>query len=132
MMNLLCAGMTMVLVVLGFHNSYCISGVHSAYLGLYKGIVEECVIVADADGNYLDAPQFHVPRLRNLLKDYYATNLAPYCRSYTFDITKRDPASNLFPTYASRHIELSFRAVINDLHTIEKKASFQIWRTSNG
>ena len=132
MMHLLCAGMTMVLVVLGFHNAYCISGVHSAYLGLYKGIVEEAVIVTDKHGEYFNAPQFYLPYLKDLLTVYYRVNLAPYCREYRFDVTRLDPIMGELTSKTSRHVELTFDATINDLHTIKKTAHFQIWRTSNG
>ena len=132
MMHLLCAGMTLVLVLLGFHNAYCISGVHSAYLGLYKGVVEEAVVVVNDSGQYLGSPQFHIPYLRKLLSDDYAVNLAPYCRNYTYDVLRYDGPGGELTIETSRHIELRFTAIINDFHTINKSARFQLWRTNNG
>ena len=81
MMHFLLSGLVMVLVTVGFNYAYGLSGVQNIYLGLYKGVVEEAVVVADTDGTYM-VPKFHLPRLRSEVERYFAVGLPNYCQSY--------------------------------------------------
>jgi len=110
----------------GFHYSYCRHGIEECYFGLYKGIMEEGVVVASSGGGYLGLPLFSLSRLRYLLDDYFATNLSPYCRTYTFSVT--DKSGSTSPNV--RTVRVTFAAKIDDLNTISREAIFTIWRTS--
>ena len=123
MVHLFLASMCMVLLLNGFHYLYCFSGVQRAYLGLYKGIIEEGTAVAKVDGDYADSPYFHLPWLRELLTDYFALELKPYCWEYSFLVEPVDTPS-FFQT-ASK-IVITMDAKIDDLHQFHKTAHFKI------
>ncbi len=123
MVHLFLASMCLVLLLNGFHYLYCFSGVQRAYLGLYKGIIEEGTAVAKVDGDYADAPYFHLPWLRELLTDYFALELKPYCWEYSFLVEPVDTPS-FFQT-ASK-IVITMDAKIDDLHQVHKTAHFKI------
>ena len=114
----------------GFHSAYCRHGIEACYLGLYKGIVEEAVVVAsERDGDYRPSPKIYLPRLGSLCRDYFQQNLTPYCRSYTFALIPRD--TNVYPALYTSKVTIVFTAKISDLESVEKTAQFSIWRTNN-
>lgn len=111
----------------GFHYSYCRHGIEECYLGLYKGVVEEAVVVAGMNGSYASIPQFYLPRLRYLLGEYFEMALKPYCREYsTFARTKEDTFGDR--VYGSGVI-ITFTAKIDYLTNITRTAHFSIRRT---
>ena len=125
----LLASLALVLVVTGFNRVYCIHGINQVYLGLYKGIFDEAVVTVDSQGMYLEKPKFYVLRIRYLLDDYFKTNLAPYCRSFSYTITGlyNGTWGPLFPYVDA--VDLRFEAKINDLETRSKRAVFTIERS---
>lgn len=123
MVHMVLAGLAMVFLVTGFHYVYCFSGVQRAYLGLYKGIVEEAVVVADERGNYLSRPLIYMPRLEALLEDYLDTELRPYCRSYEYAVKQKGSAIH---AKAVNKVVITLNAVIDDVHRFEKSAIFAI------
>lgn len=74
---------------IAFNASYAFSGVSSAYLGLYKGIIERNVYVAGEDGNYAPTPYIDLAGLESDLNDYFLANLSPYCRDYSYEVRGR-------------------------------------------
>ena len=131
MTHMFLAGMTMLLVLIGFNQAYCISGIHSAYLGLYKGIVEESVIVANSGGNLYTSPFIHVERLNALLETYYQVNLSPYCRSYRYTAKAFDGTKETSATL-TKTVRLTFVATISQAQQISKEAIFSVIRSNHG
>ena len=125
----LLASLALVLVITGFNRVYCIHGINQAYLGLYKGLFDEAVVTVDNQGNYLERPKFYVLRVRYLLDGYFKTNLAPYCRSYSYTVLglQNGTWSPLLPYVDA--VDLTFTAKINDLQTRSKRAVFTIERS---
>ena len=130
MSYLLICGVVLVLLVTGFNRVYCIHGINQVYLGLYKGMFDEAVVVADESGNYLPSPLFYLPRIERLLKDYYAFNLPPYCRDYAYEITGTLVGKVVGGRFKyADTVSTSFTAYINDVETRVKKAVFTIERS---
>ena len=124
MVYFLLSALTLALVVTGFNRVYCYHGIDQAYLGLYKGLFEEAVVVMDGNGAYLPKPQFYLLRLRYLLEDYFEVNLTPYCRSYTYDVVGDKGRISLY----ANSVTVTFLAKINDLDSKRKEAVFSIER----
>ena len=131
MTHMFLAGMTMLLVLIGFNQAYCISGIHTAYLGLYKGIVEESVVVANSGGNLYASPFIHIERLNALLETYYQVNLSPYCRSYRYTAKAFDGAKETSATL-TKTVRLTFVATISQAQHISKEAIFSVIRSNHG
>ena len=131
MMHLMLAGLAMLLATVSFHYAHCLSGINNAYLGLYKGVVEEAVVVADEDGEYRRMPVFYLPRLRTLLTEYFSVNLTPYCRRYVVTVTGQ--LGEHFHSYVSytAHVIIDLEAKIDDIHTLRKIAQFDIVRSES-
>ena len=73
--------------VLFFNAAYAVYGTQSAYLGLYKGIVENNVmVVAEHSDSYAPTPFFDMDGLRRDLDEYFALNLKYCARSYSFEV----------------------------------------------
>ena len=72
---------------IAFNSAFAFSGVHKAYLGLYKGIVERNVYVVASGDGYADKPYIDLIGLKEDLTDYFRVNLRPYCRHYSFSLT---------------------------------------------
>lgn len=129
MMHMTLAALTMLLVTVGFSTIHDLNGIQSAYLGLYKGIVEDSVAVLGAEGGYARMPSIYLPKLRGDLKEYFAVNLSPYCREYRFSCVG-------YQAHYGKEIYIvgvgiSFSAKINDLTTVEKRADFHIERSAS-
>ena len=131
MTHLFLSGIALLLTLVGFHRVYCLNGVESAYLGLYKGLLEECVVVADRNGNYYGAPYFFLPKLEDRLEQYYRVNLAPYCREYEFVLRSLDPRAGAEGDDFARAVEIVFYVEIDDIIQKTRKAQFFIERTDN-
>lgn len=130
MVHFLIAAVALVLLFTGFNRVYCIHGLNQVYLGLYKGMFDEAVVVADESGEYLPMPVFYLPRIEALLKEYYAETLPPYCRSYSYEVKgtlNGMPMGGRFK-YADT-ITTTFSATISDLETRTKKAVFAVERS---
>ena len=127
MMHMILAGIAMVFLLNGFHYLYCFSGVNRAYLGLYKGIVEEATMVAGSAGGYLSKPVIHIGRLETLLERYFTVELKPYCRRYDYAVTV--PDYSYVPATASR-VVITIDVTIDDLHQLRKEARFKIQEAS--
>ena len=128
MVHLFLAGIAMVFLLNGFHFMYCFSGVERAYLGLYKGIVEEATVVAHTNGGFLVMPKIHLPRLRQLLDEYLLVELEPYCRSYSYAV---DPVGTSASSETAAKIVITIAARIDDLHDFHKTAHFKIEEAKN-
>lgn len=111
----------------GFHYSYCRHGIEECYLGLYKGVVEEAVVVAGMNGTYASIPQFYLPRLRYLLGEYFEAGLKPYCREYSTIVRAKEDAFT-DRVYGSG-VVITFTAKIDYLTNITRTARFSIRRT---
>ena len=129
MMHMTLAALTMLLVTVGFSTIHDLNGIQSAYLGLYKGIVEDSVGVLTAEGDYLRMPSIYLPKLREDLKDYFTVNLSPYCREYRFSCVGFQSRYGK-ETYTVG-VSISFSAKINDLTTVNKRADFHIERSAS-
>ncbi|MCR5348158.1 MAG: hypothetical protein K6E59_00920 [Bacilli bacterium] len=128
MICLLLAGMAMALVTVGFQYSYSLSGVHAVYLGLYKGLVEEAVVVAGTDGEYA-SPRFYLPRLNQLCKDYLDTGLTPYCRSYEMSVLGYSKGRYVPSVAYSTRVQISFTATFSLERSLTKTAYFRMERS---
>ena len=131
MSYLLMCAVVLALLVTGFNRVYCIHGINQVYLGLYKGIFDEAVVLVDEKGDYLAEPLFYIPRIQHLLKDYYAENLPPYCRKYdiSFLAAYKGVRVGSQIKYADT-IKTGFSAYINDVEKRNKTAVFHIERSS--
>ena len=138
MVELFYSALLLVFALFSFQNVYCVGGVQRAYLGLYKGIAEEAVVVAATEGEYAAKPLFYLPRLRENLRLYFQVNLKPYCLAYSYSC-QSTLSSPLFPAegpglgeipYANE-IVISFSAKITDWKTVDKEAYFRIERTEH-
>ena len=70
-----------------FNSAFAFSNVQTAYLGLYKGIVERNVLVTNDQGEYSGTPYFDLNGLREDLGLYFQSDLKPYCRDYDYVVT---------------------------------------------
>lgn len=128
MMHMIVAGIAMVFLINGFHFVYCFSGVQRAYLGLYKGIVEEATMVVNTSGGYLATPMIHIARLNTLLEDYFHTELDAYCRSYEYRVSV--PGTHLH-VLSSRKVVITLDVTLDDLHQFHKTAHFMVEEAKN-
>ena len=80
----------LLLGTMAFNASYAVSGTQSAYLGLYKGIVERNVLVVRDGDYYGKIPYFDLVGLQSDLDIYFHDNLSRCCRSYSFSLTGRE------------------------------------------
>lgn len=129
MSHLFVSVFVLVFTLLGFNRLYCLNGVNAAYLGLYKGLIEDCVVLASNSGGYLSAPLIYAPKLMNDLEDYYETNLAPYVKDYVFTCVSLDGRVGRAGKDYWSSAKITFEAEIDDLLTVKKVAIFQIERT---
>ncbi len=127
---ILLSAVALVFLVTGFNRVYCIHGIDQVYLGLYKGMFDEAVVVVNGSGGYLSKPMFYLPRLESMLQEYYETSLPAYCRTYTFTVkgTTNGAQTILSRVYCDT-VTTTFSAVINDFQTRTKKAVFTIERS---
>ena len=130
MAHFLIGAIALVFLVTGFGRVYCIHGINQVYLGLYKGMFDAAVTLADDAGAYLSEPLFYIPRIQKLLQAYYRDCLTPYCRSYEYEVYgvlggKRVGGSI---KYADT-VVTTFTATISDLETRTKKAVFAVERS---
>ena len=130
MTHLCIASIVLVLMVTGFRFVYCVSSVESAYLGLYKGLVERAVVVATQSGIYALKPMIYLPKLRADLQDYFEERLAPYCQEYSFSLSNILPVSAVSLKNYSYGVSISFLAEIDDIHVKQKTAEFYIRRNT--
>ena len=79
---------------LSFNFTYAISGTQTAYLGLYKGIVEKNVFVVGENDQYAATPYFDIAGLDADLEDYFLLNLRPYCRAYSYEVKGKSRNEN--------------------------------------
>ena len=126
MVYLLLSAVTLVLCVTGFIKVYCLHGIDQVYLGLYKGLFDEAVVVVDSKGEYLTKPKFYLLRVRTLLEEYFEVNLSPYCRYYTYTVTAEANAIGL--SLYSDYVHVAFTATINDIDSKHKEAVLTIER----
>ena len=129
MAYLFLSAVAMSMLLVGFEYSYCLPGIENAYLGLYKGIMERCVLLLSPEGYEYSTPRFSLNEVRKELDPYFRVHLKPYCREYSFKVASLEQPTIGDLTMA---IKVSFSARINDLSTINKEATFRIWRTDNG
>ena len=122
------SSIVLVLVCTSFHYLYCRNGIEEAYLGLFKGLIEEAVIVAGANGGYQTTPMIYLPRLNSLCNAYFNENLSPYCRNYNYSILCRDRICRADVAHA---IRITITAKIDDIHVVKRNADFTIRRTDN-
>lgn len=80
----------MLLGTMAFNVSFAVSGTQSAYLGLYKGIVERNVLVVRDGDRYGEIPYFDLVGLQGDLEIYFHDNLRNCCRSYSFSLTGKE------------------------------------------
>lgn len=130
MMHLLLSALAMTMTVLGFTRLYSFDGINACYLSLYKGLIEECVVVADSKGAYLGSPLIYSPKLSAMLKEHFQVNLAPYCRDYTYSCESLDLIVSRQGKEYWKSAKITFSATVDDLLTIDKTAVFTIERTS--
>ena len=130
MTYLFLSAVAMCMCVISFDYAYRLPNIESAYLGLYKGIVEEAVVPISSTGDYLMKPYFYLPKLHSAVGDYLEKNLSQYAR-YTYRVF-RDPQDLTYaPTGYANKVRITFTARLNDLRSVEKSAGFAIWRTNN-
>lgn len=125
MVYLLFSCVVLCLVTVAWHDAYCLTGIESVYLGLYKGVLEEAVVLAKRRPGDIKQPTFYLPRLRSVLSVYFNENLTPYCREYTF--SARGVTSG---TDYSTQVTITFYARISDVREKTKTAYFRIERSS--
>ena len=127
MTHMFFAMVALLMLVTGFNQVYCRTGIESVYLGLYKGVVERSVAIAKEKENDLPQPMFYLPHLNAGLRDYFRKNLPPYCRSYTYTISE----FNMIVPYSAQ-VTIRLNVKINDVSIIKKTAAFAITRSSHG
>ena len=127
MAELLFSAIALTLSCLGFHNAYCLSSIGKAYLGIYKGLLDESVVVVLNGGEYTK-PQFYLPRVNKLLGEYFAVTLAPYCESYSYYVANGDAFAFPWIQYADS-IVLFLSAKVSEFKTVSRTAQFHIQRS---
>ena len=103
--------------------------IEMAYLGLYKGLMERCVLVADEEGEYRGMPVFYMPMVEEAVAAHFESNLAPYCQGYTHRVYQ---PWNLDMGIYARTVVVAFDAKVNDGMTVRKRAVFEIKEVFHG
>ena len=86
MVNVLFCAIFMVASLVSFTSAFNLGGVQRAFLGLYRGILDASVVVADANGSYQGLPHFDLNHLSNDLDIYFLNNLKPYCVDFAYEL----------------------------------------------
>ena len=128
MILIIYAAFAMVLGVSLGASAYASFGAQQAYLGLYKGIFERHVVVADYDGTYLAKPYFDMEGLRQSLHVYFLNNLSPYCSEYDYALQVTEDYGPDRPT----GLKLDLHAKYAHLFEHTYSAYFSIERSQNG
>lgn len=107
------AGFIFVFALSAFGFNYRINSINRIYFGLYKGLVESCVITVDDEGRDLDKPVFCRTILLRRLEDYLERNNAPMGKTNYYLLTYDDRKEIANVEYATTAVinlffELSF------------------------
>ena len=79
MVHIICAGFLVVFSIHYFTVNYNLSKVNAAYLGLYKGVAEDAVVLSDESGNEVTKPYFDKTVLMNNVKSYFDKEIGDWC-----------------------------------------------------
>lgn len=122
MFHYLFGSMFLIFTIMCFNQEYAHKGVLNAYLGLYKGVVESCV-VAYTDTGTETTPYFNLTLVNQALSDYFEKNLSPYARSYTYSVYY---PKKIWILPDMSEIKIDLKAVLNDIYTFERVAYFKV------
>lgn len=129
MIYLFLGGLAMCLVTVCFNYGYELSGIHTAYLGLYKGLLEEAVVVAESSGDPYAIPRFYLPRVNLLTTEYLDNALLPYCKGYSLACRGYSKGKYLSSATYCTKVWISFLAETRIGKSVYKEAYFHIERS---
>lgn len=129
MMHLFLSAVALCMTIVCFDYAYRLPNIETAYLGLYKGLVEKAVVVVDSHGDYLERPYFHLSLLSKAVDAHLKTNLAQYCPDYRYEVIRHPDDSEYAPSGYANIVRIAFECDLNPIKHIRKNVSFTIWRT---
>lgn len=126
MLNLVYVATSLAFAFAMFHQTMCYNSVNRAYLGMYKGLFESCVIAYDTSGNYLAQPFFDRDLVKASLQDYYALNLEPYVMEYNVRTVFCDYYGNSAKRVKPTVVKVYLTAKISEWQQYSRNALFTI------
>ena len=129
MIHLFLSSVAMCMAIVCFDYAYRLPNIETAYLGLYKGLVEKAVVVVDAHGDYLERPYFHLSLLNKAVGEHLRTNLLQYCPEYRYEVVRHPDDNAYAPDGYANIVRIAFECDLNPIKHIRKSASFTLWRT---
>ncbi len=124
MQNIIFVSMVFTFAMTSFLRTYNLSTFRKAYLGLYKGLADNSVIIVSDTGTNLEKPLFYLPLFDKNVSDYLETELGGKLKYlyevYVFDEETEKPADYGYKA------EVDIRCKITDWRWVGKTAIFAI------
>lgn len=124
MVHILGSTIIIVTIIHFFSVNYTLSNIERAYLGLYKGIAENSVIVSDSTGAELNEPVFSRTTFTTNVKAYCELEVKPICKySLSINYYAKSGQSGLTSPYKAK-VTITFYPKM--WKRISRVATFQI------